>query len=189
MYVSSIKFNTGLNIQKNKRKMDILKWIQKMSIESPRILNNTTAKQLAKLYCQQTTGVNVQTVQMMMSAMVKSKIIEKHPRSGQRSDIRINYLYPLLPRDFLQNAPQDAKDHIKKVMEIVEEKKEEGKEPEMTVDGAVVTKEEKEEEPKEEQPEVVEEPEQVETSVPVTVKKDGQNISITINLNLNLGGK
>lgn len=194
------------------RRLDMLLWLQKQSKKNPKFLKDTTARFLCNMYAMQADGVSSNTAQCIFTKMIKQNVIIKHKLGGQRSNYRINYLYPGLPKEFLENAPEEDKAHIKKVMDIFDEREKEGLDVRIESDGTVVSKPkaepevEKVEEPVEEktadpvepvepeavevsmpEAEAIEEP--VQTAVPITLEKDGQSLSITINLNINLGGK
>lgn len=92
-------------------------------------------------------------------------------------------------------APDEDKAFIKSVADKVAEKKQNGENVSVTTDGAIVTKPKKVETLKPieapkpiETPKVVEKQEPIKASVPVAIEKDGQNLSITINLSINLNG-
>lgn len=197
--------NIGLNKGNPHRRLDILRWMQKTSINNPNLLKKTTAKEMARLYIAQgARGTTQQNVQMLMSDMLKKNMIIKHKVGGQKASFRINYLYPNLPYEFIKGANEEDKKYVERTMNIIKEKEAAGLKPKLTDDGAVVTKpevtkeepkeevkEEPKEEPKEEVKEEVneepkEEPQLIQTSVPIVVKKEGQSISVTVNLNINL---
>lgn len=181
-----------LTISKNtlgygERRLDILKYLQDEQIKNPRFLKDTSLKHLAKCYAMH-TGTNSGTAQATMSKMVKNNMLICHRLKGgrdARANYRINYLYPGLPQEFISKATEEDKGFIRDIYNRLDEKKKAGEN--CTLDRknmAIITK------PKPMTP-VVEEPVSntaptpIPVSTPVEVSRDGKNISITININLN----
>lgn len=169
--------NEGRNYNPHRR-LDILKWMQEEQNKNPRIFKDTTAKTICAMYAIDNPGTGSSNLQAIFTKLIKESYIMKHKLGGNRGTFKINYLHPNLPRDFIKKAPDDDKKFVQSVADRVTEKKNKGEDVSMLDDGTIVTK------PKAEEPKS----ETIQTSVPVSVEKDGQNISITINLNLNLKG-
>lgn len=170
--------NEGRNYNPHRR-FDILKWMQEEQNKNPRAFKDTTAAAICNRYVMAHPECASQTIQGIFVKLIRNNFIIKHKTGGFRATFRINYLHPNLPRDFVEKAPDDDKKFIQSVADRVAEKKENGENVSVTTDGTIVTKPEPTEEPK---------PEVVQTSVPVSIEKDGKSFSITVNLNINLKG-
>lgn len=174
--------NEGRNYNPHRR-LDILTWMQNEIKNNPRVFRDTSVRVISHRYALSHPEVASSTIEVIVLKMIKANLISKTKTGGRRASFRINYLHPNLPKEFVANASPDEKDFVKRVMDSMEEKKANGENVSMTTDGTIVTKPKVVIEPKPE-----EKPETIQATVPVSVEKDGQTLSITINLNLNLRG-
>ena len=168
--------NEGRNYNPHRR-LDILKWMQQEQNKNPRVFKNATAKSICAMYRMARPGTTSSNLEGTFTKLIKDNYVIKHKTGGYRATFRINYLHPNLPRDFIDGAPEDDKKFVQSVADRVAEKKNKGENVSLTTDGAIVTMPNVADEPK---------PKVIQTSIPVSVEKDGQSISVTINLNLNL---
>lgn len=177
----------------------ILMWCQ----DNPRFLKDTSISSLAGLISV-SEGLGYNNVKCMLTKMVNNQFLTRWG-GRRRSHFMINYYHKDIPGYILDRAPDDVREKVKAMKENLT------KNQYITDEGCIVTKPPvKKEEPKpvETKAEVKEDdetkedatepsvsvatlvpPEDVKTEIatPVSVEKDGKNISITINLNLNLG--
>ena len=169
------------------RRLDILKYLQDEQIKNPRFLRDTSLKHLAKCYSL-SKGTNAGTAQATMSKMVKSNMIIVHRLKGgrdARANYRINYLYPGLPQEFISKATEEDKGFIRDIYSRLDEKKKAGENCILDRENVAIITKAKPVEPVAEEPVSHTAPTPIPVSTPVEVSRDGKNISITININLN----
>ena len=203
----SSKSKTGLmNIRPGKISYRILEWMQ--SVEGTNALKNTTGHIIAGKICALPDVENGElTIEQTFSKMVKCNVVyrDQHYKSIY-SDYRINYWHKSIPADILANAPVEVKREMAKTIDDMQPNQY------MDDEGCVVTPNsvEKSEDPFNEDAEVVnvgetsdgdvyevpvtvedtapqfEEPTTQNVTVPLDIKKDGKQISVTLNLTINL---
>lgn len=200
-----------MNIKPDKISYKILKWMQEHEIS----LKNTTAHHIASRIAALPDVENGElTIEQVFGKMVKCNIIYRdHHERSLLSDYRINYWHKSIPADILADAPVDVKRAMAKTIDNMEDNQYMDDEGAVVTPNAVEKTEDpfSEDETVEEtdlskhataiadmfcgeavvhreviEPEPEEEPTTQEVSVPLTVKKDGKNMSITVNLTINL---
>lgn len=184
------------------RMMSILRFLHNKSKENPRFLKDTTAKNLIKMYVINTEDSCSQSSALMaFSKLEKQNFLTRYQRLGtRRSDFRINYLHPALPEDMRAEAPQEEKDYISNVNARLQKKLDKGENAELDPRTAtIITKPSETEEAPEQtiakieaspKPVCFDSPEQEPDTAacnlqPMAIKRDGNSLTLTININLN----
>ena len=163
---------------------------------------NTNIAVLAKTIEMSGIGINVYTAKSMLQKMINNQMLHRYG-GRKRSTFIINYYHKDIPGYILDRAPAEVKERVERM------KAELAPNQHISVEGCVVTEQEKEEpeptedtatqvkpelepvvisnEPQEETPNVSSDiSEENTTSVPVKVMNTERGLSISITLNLNI---
>lgn len=177
----------------------ILMWMQ----DNDKFLRDTTLTDVAE-QAAIANGLKSNNTRITILKMYHNQMVNKTASGRKRGRVYINYYHQDIPGYILDRAPQDIQDRVRAMKE--------GLKDNQHIDevGCVVTKEEPKEEPKEEiKEEIKEEPkedtekeqakevvpaEAIEVAqtpersvaMPVEIKREGKNITLTININLSL---
>lgn len=173
----------------------ILMWMQ----DNDKFLRDTTLTDVAE-QAAIANGLKSNNTRITILKMYHNQMVNKTASGRKRGRVYINYYHKDIPGYILDRAPQDIQDRVRAMKEGLKENQH------IDEVGCVVTKEEPKEEPKEdakEEPkedtekeqakevvpaeaiEVAQTPEQS-VAMPVEIKREGKNITLTININLSL---
>lgn len=197
--------------KRGSRMADVLRFLHEGQRNNPLFLKDTSQLILCERYAMsKTDGVTPTSARQAFLKLIKRGIITKSKRYGNRRyDFRINYLHPGVPQYMLDEAPQSDKDYISRVNSRLQEKLDAGIKARLDSETETIISEgdeqEKTAEPEEAkavegkptegektttpEPEPVVEPtpviEPTTAPQPISVKREGNNLSLTININLN----
>lgn len=151
MEVSTLTITGQTNLRKHgARLLDILNFLQKKQKENPNFLKNTDVRFLAKCYTSyvQSKGDSVALSSVhntIIRAIRRNLIVRMATGNARKSNFRINYLHPGIPRSLLDNMSNEEKEFVKSINDRVQQEKAKGEN--VKLDGAtetIVTKPKKE---------------------------------------------
>lgn len=187
-----------------KQRLAVMRVLQ----QHPELMKDTNLLTLAsKVADTLGDGNTVINVKLILTRLINQSVLRRTAPYGKQrvSTFWINYYLPKLPKEVMDNMPQDERERVemnkKKAEDRMAEIDDEGITTIKLSSGADPLNEDVEGEPAEIiEPEPEPEPEKnsisplpapientpQQISVPVELKRDGQNLSITININLNI---
>lgn len=156
----------------------ILSWMQ----EHPKQLRNTNAKRLAEAMT--LDGYKTKSIQLYIQRMVNNQMLHKYG-GHKRATYCINYLHKDIPREVLKEAPLEERLAVKRQLGSMNQGQY------LDDEGCIITpapeapKNDKDQSTPAEEVEA-KSAETNEVKVPMTVKRDGNTLNISINLTIKL---
>ena len=159
----------------------MLKWMQ----AHDRALSNTNIKQMSNTMAVELSGHKASSLAERMNYMINHQMVYRFG-GKRRANFRINYLHKDIPPDVIDSAPASVQADVKRALAGIQEGQY------LDDVGCKVTPAPKG--PKEVNTEATPAKEESDTptettdeiAVPVKVKRDGDTLNITININLKL---
>lgn len=185
------------------RGRDILQYLHERTLENDRFLQDVDLKSVANGYALARNVPANSSLQAFYTLRHQNILIVNYTKKGRaaRCNININYLHPAITDEMRATAPEREKAYYKRISDRLAEAKKENENAYLDGQTQVIVTpsvaqpvdaelQSHEEEPQlDDQQEVAEvAPTSVEESavtVPVTVKKDGKSISLSVTINLN----